>query len=345
MATATSRTSPDEGAAPDITLGHGAFVAHTIITSDPALARSPTTAGSLAPWLRCPTCGLPLAAFAQLVLGCTNGHRYDANKRGYVSLVDTSRKIHGDTAAMLDARTEVLEAGTYAPIADAITKLAQDASTLADRATGVAPPRQMGGRRVIDAGCGTGYYLHQLIDSSPTILNGLAIDLSPTAVARAVRGRTDIAGLVADTWRPLPVRDSVADILINVFAPRNLEEFARVLADDGTLIVVVPRPDHLKELREHGRMLDIPADKSAELVAGAEPLFDLRESRHVRFAVNLDNDLSEKLTIMGPAGHHARLPEPPGHEHLPGNANSFSVPSRTTISVDVLAFTARRTAT
>ena len=345
MATATSRTSPDEGAAPDTTLGPGAFVAHTISPSGPAVSSSPTTADSLAPWLRCPACGLPLAAFAQLVLGCTNGHRYDANKRGYVSLADTSRKIHGDTAAMLDARTEVLEAGTYAPIADAISTLAHDTSTLEHRATSGTPPRLTGPRRAIDAGCGTGYYLHQLIDSSPTILSGLAIDLSPAAVARAVRRRTDIAGLVADTWRPLPVRDSVADIVINVFAPRNLQEFARVLADGGTLIVVVPRPDHLNELRERGRMLDIPAEKSAELVAAATPLFDHRESRHVTFAVDLDSDLSERLTIMGPAGHHSRLPEPPGHNQLPDTAKRYTAPSQTTISVDVLAFTARRAAT
>jgi 23S rRNA (guanine745-N1)-methyltransferase len=341
MATATSRTSPDEGAVPDIILGNGAFVADTIIHPGLAASSTPTTADSLAPWLRCPACGLPLAAFAQLVLGCAHGHRYDANKRGYISLVDMSRKIHGDTAAMLDARTEVLEAGTYSPIADVISKLAQDASTLEHRETNGALPRRAGERRIIDAGCGTGYYLHLLIDSSPTAASGLAIDLSPTAVARAVRGRTDVTGLVADTWRPLPVRDSVADILINVFAPRNLEEFARVLAEGGTLIVVVPRPDHLKELRESGRMLDIPADKSAELVAAAASLFDLRESRHVSFDANLDSDLSEKLITMGPAGHHSRLPELLRQDDLPGNANHHSVPSRTAISVDVLAFTAR----
>ena len=43
-----------------------------------------------------------------------------------------------------------------------------------------------------------------------------------------------------DVFRPFPLADGVADVVLDVFAPRNPAEFHRVLRPTGRLIVVRP---------------------------------------------------------------------------------------------------------
>ena len=229
------------------------------------------------------------------------------NKRGYVTLLGSGRKLIGDTAEMLDARDAVLEAGTFSPVAGAVANAAH-------------------GPRILDAGAGTGHYLRASLATRPDAF-GLAMDLSPTAVARAVRSSPRITGLVADTWQPLPVRTGVADTVLNIFAPRNLPEFHRVLRADGILVVVVPRADHLAELRHDARMLDIPGDKAETVVSAAEPLFALLTDTHVAARLELDPARAAALVGMGPSARHAGTVSPKV--------------AQTTLSVNVLRFRRR----
>ncbi|WP_426624367.1 methyltransferase domain-containing protein [Leifsonia sp. McL0607] len=264
----------------------------------------------LSSWLRCPACGRDLEPVDRLVLGCAEGHRHDVNKRGYVSLLGAGSKHFGDSADMLDARDAVLESGAYSPIADAV-------------AAAEALPA---GARVLDAGAGTGHYLRAVLATAPEV-TGLAMDLSPAAVTRAVRSSPSIDGLVADTWRPLPLRSQSVDAVLDVFAPRNLSEFHRVLRPGGVLTVVVPRADHLASLRESGAMLDIPADKADDVIAAAKALYAPLTREHVRFVLALDDALRLALAGMGPSARHA--------DAAPATTDE------TTVSVDVLTFTAR----
>lgn len=117
---------------------------------------------TLAAWLRCPNCfndlevvtdasaGRAVAASAAAVLGCARGHRFDVNRRGYVTLLPSRSRVVGDSRAMLDARAELLSSGAYAPILDAL----------------IAAVRPAAPRNVLDSGTGTGWYLHGLLDAS-----------------------------------------------------------------------------------------------------------------------------------------------------------------------------------
>lgn len=268
----------------------------------------PLDLSRLASWLRCPVCAAELHAVDRLTLGCVSGHRHDVNKRGYVSLLGGGSKHLGDTAEMLDARDTVLESGAYSPIADAVA------------ASGT-------GGRVLDAGAGTGYYLRAALSAAGLESVGLAMDLSPQAVARAVRSSDRVDGLVADTWRPLPVRSGIADVVLDVFAPRNLAEFHRVLRPEGTLAVVVPRADHLGSLRAGGAMLDIPSDKAEDVIAAAEPLYALQTREHVAYGLALDAPLRHALVGMGPSARHAAAEAP--------------ATDTTRVSVDVLRLSRR----
>jgi 23S rRNA (guanine745-N1)-methyltransferase len=274
----------------------------------------PVDLSRLASWLRCPVCTADLEPVDRLTLGCVNGHRHDVNKRGYVSLLGGGSKHLGDTETMLDARDVVLEGGAYSPIADAV-------------AASVAGPR------IVDAGAGTGYYLRAAIAAvgagAARDTLGLALDLSPQAVVRAVRSSGAIDGLVADTWSPLPVRSGIADTVLDVFAPRNLPEFHRVLRPGGTLVVVVPRADHLGSLRAGGALLDIPSDKADDVVTAAAPLFALLTREHVQYDLALTDGLRAAVAAMGPSARHAAA------------AGFTAAAPSTRVSVDVLRLTAR----
>lgn len=248
---------------------------------------------TLSEWLRCPICFRDLSAREPLALACSTGHAFDVNKRGYASLIAGSRKLQADGPAMLDARDRFLGAGWY-------TKLRQ---ALADAVSAEQPSR------VVDIGCGTGYYLDGVLDATP-VAAALGVDLSSAAVARTVRAvglrhpSTTVDGLVADVWSPLAIRDGAADVIINVFAPRNAPEFHRVLRQDGVLAVVIPQDTHLTELRAAGFMLDVQSDKAALLIDNLAGHFVIDRRHPVATTMTLSPDDVAALVGMGPSAHH-----------------------------------------
>jgi 23S rRNA (guanine745-N1)-methyltransferase len=163
---------------------------------------------------------------------------------------------------------------------------------------------------VIDIGCGTGYYLRGVLAAlNAPELRALAVDLSAAAVARTVRsgagaGSASTAGLVADVWSPLPIRDGAGDVVINVFAPRNPAEFHRILVPGGMLAVVVPHPTHLQELRAAGLALEVHGNKTADLVASLAGLFVLESSEDLSTVLSLAPEDVAALIGMGPSSHH-----------------------------------------
>lgn len=246
-----------------------------------------------------------------LVLSCPHGHRFDVNRRGYVSLITGSRRLIGDSPAMLDARDSFLEHGWYSDLRDALSIL------VAQEPAG----------RVVDIGCGTGYYLRGVLAAladrqgpqggavdrgeqpGAVGVSALAVDLSAPAVARTVRAATQAgsltAGLVADVWSPLPIRDAAADVVINVFAPRNVAEFHRILAPGGLLVVVVPHPSHLRELRADGLALDVHDNKRADLITSLIGRFELESGTELSQQLSLSPADVAALLGMGPSAHHA----------------------------------------
>ena len=246
-------------------------------------------------WLRCPNCFLDLSEVDTNVFGCTAGHRFDRAKHGYLTLLPPKApRTVGDDREMLQARTAFLDGGAYAPIAAAITDAVN-----AHRS--ITPDDSL---RVADFGCGTGYYSAALANALPAA-EFLLADRSPEAVRMSLRALPSATGVVIDIWRPLPLRDRVVDVALNVFAPRNAVEFARVLKPHGRLIVVVPTDAHLQELRVSGALLDVPTGKSdrvAEQLHDAE--LELRASTVVEYAFAADAATRRLLAGMGPSAHH-----------------------------------------
>ncbi|GAA3689867.1 methyltransferase domain-containing protein [Arthrobacter ginkgonis] len=278
--------------------------------------------------LLCPVCGEALDRLPRTLL-CAAGHRFDAAKQGYFNLLTgKGTPFREDTAEMVAARAEFLGAGHYAPLAEAVAETVLDSLPEAGGAD----------LRVLDAGAGTGYYLGAVMERFRTATGGeasaVALDISRYAMRRAAKVPGTTA-MVWDLWRPLPLADASVDVVLNVFAPRNGAEFARVLAPGRTAVVVTPLPGHLGEAAEALGLLSIAPDKEATVAAALGDAFAAGPVREVRAGLHLDVDDAVRLAVMGPAGHHLDAAALRARLHADG------VPPVVTAAFRVQAFTRR----
>ncbi|SEG94791.1 23S rRNA m(1)G-748 methyltransferase [Thermomonospora echinospora] len=255
--------------------------------------------------LACPLCGADLVV-GDRTLRCRAGHGFDIARQGYVNLLPgNARTGTADTPEMVRSREAFLGAGHFAGLAD----------VLAERAGAVLAPDAC----VLDAGAGTGYYLARLLDRAPTA-TGLAIDVSKHSLRRAARAHPRIGAVVADLWKPLPVRTAAAEAIINVFAPRNGAEFHRVLAPGGMLYVVTPTARHLGRLIPDLGLLKVDDRKRERTEQALRDHFVLDGAEDHEAEVRLRHDEVVTLVGMGPSAHHlapgelqarlAELPDP-----------------------------------
>ena len=189
---------------------------------------------------RCPVCGAPLSR-GDRSYTCPAGHCFDIAREGYTHLLPANHKHSrspGDDKGMADARSRFLSRGYYAPLRDALSRLALE----------LLPQ----GGAALDSGCGEGYYtagVWAALADAGRAPRMAGVDLSKFALRRAARRAPGVEFAVASAYR-LPVADASVDLLLNCFSPLGLEEFRRVLAPGGWFCYVVPAADHLWELKQ-----------------------------------------------------------------------------------------------
>lgn len=198
--------------------------------------------------LQCPVCRKPLLP-ATAGYQCAAGHSFDTARQGYVNLLLAHKKHSkepGDDPEMIQSRRRFLDLGHYRKVSDTINEAI--AATLSGLPRG-------SGRSVLDAGCGEGFYLQRLKDALahdsqarlPIDYHG--VDVSRFAVRQATQRDRTMAWFVASI-NDLPYLHSSLDIVLSVFSPANITEFARILKKDGSLVFASPGPRHLNGLRE-----------------------------------------------------------------------------------------------
>lgn len=186
--------------------------------------------------LICPVCKSPLQQQEQR-LGCEHNHSFDRARQGYWNLLLPQRKRSkepGDSADMVQARQRFLQAGHYAPLAQAIIDLLQPYVQTA----------QAG--KLLDLGCGEGWYTDQL--QRQLKLNVAGLDISKPAIRTASRRNPNILWMVA-TGADIPLADESVDMASLIFGRLLPEPTARVLKPGGLMLVVYPGPEHLRALR------------------------------------------------------------------------------------------------
>jgi 23S rRNA (guanine745-N1)-methyltransferase len=245
--------------------------------------------------LRCPVCAGDLEVVGR-ALRCDADHTYDVAKQGHVDLRGP-RGSHGagDDAAMVARRLSILGAGHFAPLLDALAAAVQRHAPL---------PAGL----VVDVGSGPGVQLSHVLDALPD-RHGLAVDVSGPAARRAAQAHPRAGAIVADVWHGLPVVDDAAAVLLDVFAPRRADEFHRVLAPDGILLVVTPEPEHLASLARGLDLLSVDPDKDRRLDHTFGSSFDVLDRSALRWTVRVDHASAADLAGMGPGGHHLSADE------------------------------------
>ena len=258
---------------------------------------------SLPQYLRILTCPLCQAHLTQVgsAVKCENAHTFDIAKEGYINLL--TKKLPdsmGDTKEMLLARRAFLEREHYQPLATVINTLLYNYLKTDDDLPYV---------NILDAGCGEGYYLGQLQRTLGQQLPNaridyIGLDIAKEAMRMAAKRYKGIHFLVANLKERLVFVNDAFHILLNIFAPRNIEEFARITIADGIALVVIPAPQHLRQLREKLGLLSIEEHKQEHVIEQFASHFTYVGATEVNSLLHLNNQEILQAVMMTPNYWH-----------------------------------------
>jgi len=121
--------------------------------------------------------------------------------------------------------------------------------------------------------------------------------LAPDA---ATAGERQIVWAVADIKDRLPFADASMSAVISVFAPRNVEEYSRLLVPQGLLLAVIPSAAHLQSARERLPLLDMQGEKRERLLTSLDAAFVPVDEQSLAYDITLDLDAQADLLLMTP---------------------------------------------
>ncbi|HBU89165.1 methyltransferase domain-containing protein [Acinetobacter oleivorans] len=236
--------------------------------------------------LMCPVCRQSLD-LNEKTWRCGQGHSYDVAKQGYVNLHVVQHKHSknpGDTPESVDARRAFLQGGYYQPLQHAV----------------VALLKQLDVKTVLDIGCGEGYYtsaMQQVVEQC------VGVDIAKNAVQRAAKLNAEVTWVVG-TGATLPVLDQSMDACTSLFSPIPQAEIARVLKDDGYLIVVTPASEHLYAMRK-ALFEQVNPHTPEKFVDQLQDLFELKQEQIINAPFVLDQQALKNLIAMTPYAYKA----------------------------------------
>ncbi len=245
--------------------------------------------------LVCPVCSTQLTQ-AGAILQCINAHTFDIAREGYINLL--LKKLSGDTKEMLRARRDFLERGYYRPLSDAINELVSTHLHSHEISSPVA---------ILDAGCGEGYYsgrLQSYLAQQDYRGQYVGVDISKDAVKMAAKKYQEACFVVANLNERLTFADHTFNVLLNIFAPRNTDEFARVIAPHGLLVVAIPSPEHLAQLRSVLHLLSIEENKQQRVIEQFTGQFALVTTASIAYTLPLSKQEMALVAMMTPNYWH-----------------------------------------
>ena len=231
--------------------------------------------------LLCPICAAPLRQ-VEKTFRCDAGHSFDMARQGYVNLppVQNKRSLNpGDTREQVLSRRAFLEAGFYAPIAQALCAAAKELNC--------AGP-------ILDVGCGEGWYSAQLSAALDAPLVGL--DISKEAV-RCAAAKYKNAQWICGSAARLPIADGSAGLITSLFALTVPEEFKRALRSDGYYFQVLAQEDHLLGLKS---IIYPTLTHKEKNVTPELPGFTLVRQIPIRFSFTVEGAQVQNLLSMTP---------------------------------------------
>ncbi|MBN6493246.1 putative RNA methyltransferase [Acinetobacter pittii] len=236
--------------------------------------------------LMCPICRQSLN-LTERTWRCEQGHSYDVAKQGYVNLHVVQHKHSknpGDTPESVDARRAFLQGGYYQPLQQAVVDLL----------------KQLDVKAILDIGCGEGYYTSAM---QQVVEHCVGVDIAKTAVQRAAKLNPEVTWVVG-TGATLPVLDHSMDACTSLFSPIPQAEIARVLKEDGYLIVVTPAAEHLYAMRE-ALFEQVNPHTPEKFVEQLQDLFELKQEQIIDAPFVLEQQALKNLIAMTPYAYKA----------------------------------------
>lgn len=226
--------------------------------------------------LVCPICKEILKKESHSFL-CQHKHCYDIAKEGYINLLLCNKKktqLPGDDKIMISARNDFLQKGYFNQLREQVEFLVKEISP----------------SLILDAGCGTGFYTHNLQDEFDVI----AIDISKEAAKYTSKNNKNSLVIVSSIF-DIPVKDNSVGLILNIFAPKPQEEFARILNTNGKILEIIPGKEHLKELKE--KVFDGNNKFNSEKFAFNK--FNLKTFKHLKYVAKIERseDLIDLLKM------------------------------------------------
>ncbi len=207
-------------------------------------------------------------------LVCAHGHSFDVARSGYINLLqpqDRRSNQAGDTIAAMEGRRRCHDSGATAPLLNAVAEMV------------AATP----GDAVLDAGCGDGFYLGSLARQAGCSAHG--VDISVPAIDAAARRYPECEWIVANADRFVPYAARSFSVVLSITARMNSSEFRRILREDGRLLIALPGPEDLVELRGAGR------DRVDRTIETFSKEFALVERRRVTTSADLDASAAQDV--------------------------------------------------
>jgi 23S rRNA (guanine745-N1)-methyltransferase len=209
---------------------------------------------------------------------CANRHHFDLARSGYLNLLqpqDRRSARPGDREEAVKARRRLFDRDFGSELTRHLDKQLESMAVGADSA-------------VLDVGCGEGTYLGRLYERRSFEAHG--VDLSVEAVDLAAKRYRQPMWTVANADRFLPYADESFDVAMSITSRRHSSEFRRVLKKDGRLIIAIPAPDDLVELRSAVMMTPTSESRVAAVVAELAEAFEVVTTSEVREQLLLDRE-------------------------------------------------------
>ena len=228
--------------------------------------------------IKCPVCDLEIIK-EKNYYKCNNNHIYDIAKSNYINLHLSQYKKSsnpGDSKEMMRSRKYFLDNGYYKMLSRYLIKYIESISVESNA-------------KVLDLGCGEGYYLNELekyfINNRIEKFIFTGIDISKEAILLASKRKLK-SNLVVASANQLPFFDKTLDIVYSIFSPVFEQEILRVMKKDGICIVVGPGEDHLLELATYVYDKVLPHKGNHQILDNSN-YFKLKEEVEIKEYINV----------------------------------------------------------
>lgn len=189
----------------------------------------------------CPICGASMYMTETASMSCSNRHTFDLARQGYINLLTSNVQANKYDQRLFNARLALNQTGFFARLLAALQICIDEHASY----------RSHDQLILLDAGCGEGSHLAQLVSkmqANGQSAVGIGLDIAKDGIRLAASTYTGLVWCVADLARS-PFRAAQCDIILNILSPANYAEFKRLMRPDGIVIKVFPGPTYLQELR------------------------------------------------------------------------------------------------